>query len=282
MISLGIIFAIGSLICWGTADYVQKLIFGKINVKQLLFWSAPLNIIITAAFFPFFWEPTSFPLSSIIFAIVTGILNGLGLIFFLTALSKDKLSLVTSIGSAYPVITIILGIIILRENLSSIEGIGIAIVMIGVIAAGFVHTGKKFQLTSSMTILLFSELFWGFGFFFYKLSLPGLGWYAATLINTVALAAVMVPFAYIKGDGHAAIKNNLLAPIVFSIFLAVGGTLLYAFGISIERTSIVTPISAMFPLVAIVLGYFFLKEKLQLHQYLGIASVLIGIVLVSV
>ncbi|TAL51779.1 MAG: EamA/RhaT family transporter, partial [Nanoarchaeota archaeon] len=35
-------------------------------------------------------------------------------------------------------------------------------------------------------------------------------------------------------------------------------------------------------LVAIALGYFFLKEKLQPHQYFGIAAVLAGIVLVSV
>ena len=248
----------------------------------MLFWSVPLNIIITAAFFPFFWEPISFPTNSIIFAVVTGILNGLGLLFFLSALSKDKLSLVSSIGSAYPVITIILGIIILRETLSTFEAIGIFLVMFGVIAAGFVYAAKKFQLTSSLTILLFSQLLWGFGFFFYKLSLPGLGWYASTLDSTTALAAVMAPYAYIKGDGRAALKNNLLLPIAFSILLAVGGTLVYAYGISIERTAIVTPISAMFPLVAIVLGFIFLKERLQIHQYAGITAVLIGIIILSV
>lgn len=282
MINLGIVGALIAMVCWGSADFVQKTVLDRINVKQMLIWTAPLNILVIAVFFPFFWHPTSLAANSIIFSILTGIFNGLGITFFLVALSKEKLSLVTSIGSTYPVLTIILGIVILGERLSIIETAAIILVLVGVVAAGFVSESRKFHISSGMLPLVFSEIFWGFGFFFYKLSLPGLGWYGATLISTIFLGAIMFIYGLTKADFKEALRKKVLGTAFIGVILAMVGTLAYAFGISLERTSIVTPISALFPLTAIALGYFFLKEKLAIHQYAGIVAVLIGVIILSV
>ena len=55
----------------------------------------------------------------------------------------------------------------------------------------------------------------------------------------------------------------------------------YAFGIRGEQVSIIVAIVAAFPLVTIVLARIFLKERLVLNQALGIASVITGLILIS-
>jgi uncharacterized membrane protein len=85
----------------------------------------------------------------------------------------------------------------------------------------------------------------------------------------------------------AATKKEISFPkdiyrfIVLIGALEVAAFLSYGLGITSDFTAIVAPIGAAFPVVTIILARIFFKEELELNQKLGVVSVMIGIVLLS-
>lgn len=73
----------------------------------------------------------------IAFATLTGTLGFLGAFCFLTAASKGPITLVATLSSLYPVISVVLAVVILHEPLSARQcvGIGLAIVSMVLVAA---------------------------------------------------------------------------------------------------------------------------------------------------
>ena len=59
------------------------------------------------------------------------------------------------------------------------------------------------------------------------------------------------------------------------------GTLFYTLGIALENVSIVAAITFSNPLIATLYGKFVYKERLSQQQYLAIAFIILGIILIS-
>ena len=66
-------------------------------------------------------------------AFITGIVGYLGMFFFLHAVDAGKVSVVASLTAVYPVVTILLAAIILKEQISHLQYVGIFMAMTGVI-----------------------------------------------------------------------------------------------------------------------------------------------------
>ncbi len=101
----------------------------------------------------------------------------------------------------------------------------------------------------------------------------------------------------------AQIAQTLIFPIYFLLFrdllplkfdgpaivwalvtgaLGIGGTIMLYVMLRVAPTSIVIPISALYPVITIVLSYFILHEKITAQQWLGIAFALVAIALLSI
>ena len=124
-------FAAIALVFWGITGVTQKLATNRISSELSFIWFAYAMIAISAilvAFVPIHWH-----LRPVIFwaAIVGGTLNGLGALTSFTALeSGGKASVVISLISLYPLVTVAFAVTILHERLSLAQacGVGLAIV----------------------------------------------------------------------------------------------------------------------------------------------------------
>ena len=76
-------------------------------------------------------------LRGIIPAFITGVVGYLGMFFFLHAVDSGKVSVVASLTAVYPVITILLAAIILKEQMNSMQYVGIFMAMAGVILLSY-------------------------------------------------------------------------------------------------------------------------------------------------
>jgi transporter family protein len=72
-------------------------------------------------------------LRGIIPALITGVVGYLGMFFFLHAVDLGKVSVVTSLTAVYPVLTILLAAIILKEQMTYIQYVGIGMALTGVV-----------------------------------------------------------------------------------------------------------------------------------------------------
>jgi bacterial/archaeal transporter family protein len=124
-------FAAVALLFWGISGVTQKLATNRISSELSFIWFAYAMITISvslAVFVPIHWH-----LRPVIFwaAVVGGTLNGLGALTSFTALeSGGKASVVISLVSLYPLVTVAFAVTILHERLTlaQVVGVGLAIV----------------------------------------------------------------------------------------------------------------------------------------------------------
>jgi transporter family protein len=124
-------FAAIALVFWGITGVTQKLATNRIASELSFIWFAYAMMAISATlvvFVPIHWH-----LRPLIFwaAVVGGTLNGLGALTSFTALeSGGKASVVISLISLYPLVTVGFAVTILHERLTLAQafGVGLAIV----------------------------------------------------------------------------------------------------------------------------------------------------------
>ncbi len=59
-----------------------------------------------------------------------GFINFVGFLFFFAAIQKGKVSTIIALSSLYPVVTILLSVLLLREKISPREGLGIGLALV--------------------------------------------------------------------------------------------------------------------------------------------------------
>jgi len=124
-------FAAIALLFWGITGVTQKLATNRISSELSFIWFAYAMIAISAAlvvFVPIHWH-----LPRLIFwaAVVGGTLNGLGALTSFTALeSGGKASVVISLISLYPLVTVGFAVTFLHERITLTQTLGVALAIV--------------------------------------------------------------------------------------------------------------------------------------------------------
>lgn len=127
-------FAAIALVFWGVTGVTQKLATNRISSELSFIWFAYAMIAISATlavFVPIHWHARP-----LIFwaAILGGTLNGLGALTSFTALeSGGKASVVISLISLYPLVTVAFAVLALHERLTLAQATGVGIAIIAAI-----------------------------------------------------------------------------------------------------------------------------------------------------
>jgi len=122
---------------------------------------------------------------------------------------------------------------------------------------------------------------WGFWGFLMKLASEHFSWHQMFVVtNIVALAASLLIFVLLKPS------INVYSPGFIYAFLAgvAGALALIAFyaALGAGKAIIVVPLTALYPVITIILSYLILNEKIALVKGVGIMLALVAILLVSI
>jgi transporter family protein len=127
-------FAAIALVFWGITGVTQKLATNRISSELSFIWFAYAMMAISvmlAVSVPIHWH-----LRPLIFwaAVAGGTLNGLGALTSFTALeSGGKASVVISLISLYPLVTVAFAVIVLHERLTLAQGTGVCLAIVAAI-----------------------------------------------------------------------------------------------------------------------------------------------------
>ncbi len=127
------IFGIFALVTYGLWGFFSKLATNYIDPKSILIYGALGSLIIGIIVLSFLGFKPEIHIKGIIFGGLAGITITLGTLFFLSALSKGKVSVVVPMTALYPLITIILSFLLLNEQITIKQGIGIILAIIAMI-----------------------------------------------------------------------------------------------------------------------------------------------------
>jgi uncharacterized membrane protein len=118
-------FAILALVLWGVTGVTQKLSTNRITSERSFLWFCWAMVALSAAVMVVARPHWGLGRTVVVCSIAGGALNGLGAWTTFRALeSGGKASVVTSLVSLYPLLTIVLAVIFLGERLTVTQSAG--------------------------------------------------------------------------------------------------------------------------------------------------------------
>ncbi len=127
------IFSILAFVSWGLWAFFIKLVEKHFSVSNIFFWYGLFYFIFTFILsFLFLKNEINRNIFNIwiIFIVIAGLAASLANFFFYYALSKGNASIIVPLTALYPLITIILSLVILKEKVTFYQTIGIILALI--------------------------------------------------------------------------------------------------------------------------------------------------------
>lgn len=126
-----LIFAVIAIVAWGVWGLLLKIAYNYVDWKQL-FILTDVGILISTVVFYLYFRPSFANLSQtgVVLSIITGITGSIGALGFYLALNQGKISIAVPLTSLYPAVTILLALLILKEKITIIQGLGIGLALV--------------------------------------------------------------------------------------------------------------------------------------------------------
>jgi len=139
------------------------------------------------------------------------------------------------------------------------------------------------KMMNWFTFAIISLVLWGFWGFFYKIATNYIDaksifiW--STISGLIITIIVIAPFFFtgFRPEVHAkGITFAMLGGIMGTL-----GALLFLFSMKLGKASVVVTITALYPIITIILAFFILKETITLKQGIGILFALTAVGLLA-
>jgi drug/metabolite transporter (DMT)-like permease len=228
----------------------------------------------------------SLDLIGVAYAAAGGMLFGLGLITLFKALDAGPVSVVSPIGSAYPLVTTLVVIALFGSRPTGAQLAGIALVVIGiVVCSGIAGAARSdVRLTRGVRLGAATLVLWGIAFAVIDQGVDRLGWKTASLAQLLAAAATC--WAALRLRGHRTryaplLRNSL---VLVAGVLIVTGDLALNLGLSGDGDAgpvIATAISACYPVLTVLLAVRHFGEKVMAIPLTGAAIAIAGVIALS-
>ena len=273
-------YTLGAIILWGLWGIVSKL-----AADDLSSWTT--HLLFTAGLIPpalwcsrrqkLEWKTAS-P-KGLLLAFLAGLSGALGNIAFFAALEKGNASLATTMSALYPLITVLLGTIFLKERLQFGQLIGLALAMGAILLFAYDEKilSTRAQLWANwFWLALTAVALWGVTGALQKKATetvsPELAFcsFTAAFLPLGLLVLAMAPLRIPQND------LSWLWGIAGGILNGVGSIFSFAAYASGGAASIVTPLGALYPGITVLLAVFLLGESIGQWQSVAILLSILG------
>jgi drug/metabolite transporter (DMT)-like permease len=272
------LLALGGAVCWGVGDFFAGIASRRMAVIAVLAISQAIGLVGLLLWVLATRE--SFPgLEELLPAIAAGVVGLIGLGALYRGLAVGAMGIVAPISAASPVVGLTADAAQGRSP-AAVQWIGIALVLLGIAALSREPSGEAgSRVASGVGLALVAAL--GFGLFVVGLdagSDESAAWaVAAARATSVAIAIVV-----------ALVLSSSLrpAPGAWPLLVGVGigdtlANVLVAVASTQGSVGIVAVLSAMYPIVTVLLARVFLDERLTRPKRVGGAVAISGAVLVA-
>ena len=195
--------------------------------------------------------------------------------------------IVGSITAAYPAIITVLAITLLGESLTSIQAVGVSLVIMSMIGLSFSHGSSKGSTNFTRLSLILSIvtlILWGVWGIFVKLALRELPIVFYLGLYSLVLPPLFYTYIRYKRIPRKQILPKWSLPVIIAVIAVLIGQLALladTAAVSLGEAAVVFPLIASYPIVMILLAFAFLKERLSRRDVLLVFAVIIGIILIS-
>lgn len=273
-----VLLALLTAVVWGLANYLGPLLARVHPLGAVLLAGQVVGVVGGAVLFAVDGDGAP-DLRTAVFGVLSGLANGLALLTFYKAAAIGPISVVAPIGATGGVVPV-LAALGLGERPSLLQVVGIPLAVVGVALAaartapargGDVRSGLAMSLLAAATFGTFLTLF-------AEASQDGAP--AAVLTSRLALLAGTVAVLAVARIS-VRVPLRALPRVALPGALLLVGTVAYGFATTSGLVSVVSVLATLNPVVTVGLAVVVLGERLARRQQVGVATALLGVVLLA-
>lgn len=303
---MGIFCGLLAALGWGLADYFVTLLTRRVGTPRGLLYAQAFSLLAwillllvpahlvwgkdVALWNGFAQSESNVPIWA--WAVGAGICHVLGLVLSYRAFEIGTLALVSPLASSFAVVTAVLSVSTGRDELPPHILVGAGALFCGIILATRApsHDTESNHGLRGVPEALGCAV--GFGVMFWMMQ--PLSQHLGPVLPLIVLKIMATSYALVGllGAKHAMKPLSpedgtpVPAKIVSLLTLGIVGTdvmawLAFNYGERLEFTTVVTALASLFSIVTILMAWLILKDRLAKIQWLGIAIILAGVLMVS-
>ena len=213
-------------------------------------------------------------------ALAAGILSCLGNVAYYHALNMGgKAATVIPLTALYPLVTIVLALLLLKESLNTTQLAGIAISLAAIYLLNVQSEGGF--LSRWLAFALIPIALWGVPDLLQKMATNHASGEVSTLWFLLAFVPVAIVILLTQPWPQQITSKTWLLVGALGLFFSLGNYALLAAFASQGKASIITPLTALYPVVSVPMAIFFLGEKVGEREWLGIGLALASVAALS-
>jgi drug/metabolite transporter (DMT)-like permease len=205
------------------------------------------------------------------------------------ALELGPIALVSPLLASYAVIPVLLAVLFLDETLGSVEIAGAAVTIGGAVVTSAdvrsLRTGTRVP-AAALPWALASTVLFGTAAYAVAWSAKRVGWLTSLWLVRTSTAllfviAAVVAIAVMRPALRGSLSTRAVALCALLGLADLTGTISYSRGSEVGLVSIVTAVSATYPLIPVFGGIALLDERPAINHYVGVAMVIAGLLLLG-
>jgi len=292
---MGILLGLATALSWGSADFFARYATRKMGTFRTMLYMQFFGFLLITIALRWLggwghladgsgWRPWAW-------GILAGLLNTSSTLALYRSFEIGKMSIVAPISASYPVLTTLLSVLT-GERLTLLRIVGIALAVLGVI---LVARGEAKHPESAATegnedsasnlgvgwALLSAT---GFGVMFWLLGVrvvPAVGSGPSVWIIRLT-SCILTFFVILMFRQSIALPARRDTPWILGVgLLDTGAYVLNNFGMRLEQVSVVSVLASLYGAVTVAMAAILLRESVARLQWLGIALIFAGVVLIS-
>ncbi|MBK8417852.1 EamA family transporter [Candidatus Villigracilis saccharophilus] len=280
---LSILFGLGAALGWGAGDFTGGLASRKTGAYRAVFYSEAIGIIFLLIVVKISGE--SLPNQRVwLLSMLAGALGTVGLMMLYHAMTLGLMSIATPV-SALLAASLPVFVGIFKEGipqLLTVIGFGFALFAVWMISQGENGVTNILAHLSDLKLPLLAGI--------------GFGSYFVLMHEATSTGATVWPMVASRSGGTILITAYMLITraswkvedtsawpmITINGILDISGNIFFILAGQSGRMDVAAVLSSLFPGATVMLAWIFLKERLTRNQWIGIASALAAIVLMTI
>jgi drug/metabolite transporter (DMT)-like permease len=289
---MGILLGLLTALTWGGADFIARFATHRIGALRSMLYMQGIGFLLLSFLLPGLggwghladgsgWQPWAW-------GFLAGFLNAVSGLALYRAFEIGKMAVVAPLSASYPALTLLLSWMT-GERLSTVRIAGIVCTLVGVVVvAGGEKTPDENDAEAvrrngrGIGLAMFSAV--GFALLFWLLGIrviPRVGaiqtvWMirlTSTLLTAVAILIAKQRMYLPRGEVRWMVLS--MGALDTSAFVVAN------LGMKMEQVAVITVLSSLYGAVTVGLAAFFLREHVSRWQWMGIATIFVGIFLIS-
>jgi drug/metabolite transporter (DMT)-like permease len=278
---LGPVLALGSSLFGGTADFLGGTTSRLIGTTQFMFCAQLGGMVIAVGWVAIGGEPVP-DLAALATAAAAGVGLLVGIGAFFQAMVVGTLSVVAPISAIGVVVPIAAGIA-QGERLGAAQVLGIFAVLAGIaLAARQPRQAGRTLAVSGLGLSLLAAL--GGGLFLWLVAQAshdgGIAW-TLLVIRAITLCTLAGILSVRRTSLRPALELRIAVRLLAFVVTGFLGLALYALATLHGQLAVVSVLASLYPAVTVLLAHRVLGERLHRPQQIGVATMLLGVVLLS-